>query len=114
MCTQFTTVLTSHTCRVKPLYQNYSHIFLASIIFTSATNIINVVAIQLYFKLRSPTSNSGPVLSNQIPKIRSPNILANFCILAGAIIRLLNMLWGDLEESKYSIHLTVAVGVRTK
>ena len=83
-------------------------------IFTSAANIINVCAIQLYFKMRSSTSpNPGPEALSRIPSIRSPNILANFSMLGGAIIHVLRMLRGGVEMNKYSLHLTVAMGVST-
>ena len=82
--------------------------------FTNAANIITVIAIQLYFKLQSHTSpNLGPGLSSQIPRIRNPNILANFAMLGGGTIHLLKMLRGDFDTSKYSLHLSAAVGVRT-
>ena len=81
-------------------------------ICTNATNIISVVAIQLYFKMRSSTSsNPAPVSSSLIPKIRSPHILANLIVLGGAIFQMLKMLRGDIKTNKYTFHLIVAVGV---
>ena len=78
---------------------------------TNAANIITVCSIQLYFKLRSPTSpNPGPVSFSQI---RSPNILANIPLLGSGIFLMWKMLQGDIETSKYSLHLSVALGVRT-
>ena len=113
-CTKFTTVLTNHPCLFGAWNQTYSLFLLAFMICTLAANIINVCAIQLYFKLRSPAfSNPTPLLSSQIPKIRSPNILANFSMLGGCIFHVLKINRGDIKASQYGFHLSVAVGVRT-